>query len=213
MKPLRTAVLISGGGRSLQNLLDLSDPGRGRDRLPIEVVQVVSSTPRAGGLERAAARGVAARVVRRRDAASTADFTHRVFAACREAQADLVCLAGWLKLLRPIPADFAGKVLNIHPALIPAFCGQGFYGHHVHQAVWESGVKVTGCTVHLVDDEYDHGPIVVQRAVSLTGAESPDEIAAKVFEQELGAYPEAIRLYAEGRLRVDGKRVTVLRPS
>lgn len=207
MTPLRTAVLLSGGGRTLLNLLDRSDPARGGDRLPIEVVLALSSSARALGLERARARGVPAEAVRRRASEDTAGYTERVFARCREAGAELVCLAGWLKLLRPIPADFQGKVLNIHPALIPAFCGHGYYGERVHRAVWEQGVKLTGCTVHLVDDEYDHGPIVLQRPVPLTGEESPEEIAAKVFAQELEAYPEAIRLLASGRLVVDGRRV------
>ena len=204
VSPLRAAVLLSGSGRTLQNLLDLSDPARGEGCLPVDVRLVVSSSARAYGLERARAAGVRAEVVGWRRGVEAA--TAAAFALCREAQVELVCLAGFLKLLRPIPADFRGKVLNIHPALIPAFCGKGYYGSRVHQAVWEAGVRVTGCTVHLVDDEYDHGPIVVQRSVELTGDEGPDEIAARVFEAECQAYPEAIRRFARG-LTVEGRRV------
>lgn len=198
------AVLLSGSGRTLQNLLDLSDPARGEGCLPIEIRLVVGSSAKAYGLERARRAGVRAEVVRWRQGVEPA--TAEAFALCREARADLVCLAGFLKLLRPIPADFQQKVLNIHPALIPAFCGKGFYGARVHRAVWEAGVRVTGCTVHLVDDHYDHGPIVVQRPVTLTGDEDPDGIAAKVFAAEREAYPEAIRRFARG-LTVEGRRV------
>ena len=109
----------------------------------------------------------------------------------------------------PVPDDFADRVMNIHPALIPAFCGKGFYGHRVHQAALETGVKVCGCTVHFADNVYDHGPIILQRAVPVLDDDTPDTLAARVFEQECEAYPEAIRLFAEGRLRVEGRRVYV----
>jgi len=100
--------------------------------------------------------------------------------------------------------------MNVHPALIPAFCGRGWYGHHVHEAVIESGVKLTGCTVHLVDDEYDHGPIIIQRPVEVAPDDTPETLAEKVQAEERTAYPEAIRLYAEGRLKVEGRKVRVL---
>lgn len=203
---LKTAVLLSGGGRTLQNLIDLQAAGE----LPIEVALVVSSSARAYGLERAKRAGIPARVARRRDAVDHAAYSDTIFTACREAGAGLVVLAGFLKLLCPIPADYAGKVLNIHPALIPAFCGKGFYGHHVHEAVLESGVKVSGCTVHFVDDEYDHGPIVRQHVVDVLDDDTPDSLAARVFEQERRAYPAAIRAFAEGRLKIEGRRVRTL---
>jgi folate-dependent phosphoribosylglycinamide formyltransferase PurN len=117
-------------------------------------------------------------------------------------------MAGFLQIIT-VPDDFRMRVMNIHPALIPAFCGKGFYGHHVHEAVIASGVKVTGCTVHYADNEYDHGPIILQRAVPVSDDDTPDTLAARVFEQECEAYPEAIRLFGEGRLAVEGRRVRV----
>ena len=120
-------------------------------------------------------------------------FSETIFDLCRKADVDLVTLAGFLCHLE-IPDDFAGRVMNIHPALIPAFCGKGMYGEKVHAAVLERGCKVSGCTVHFADNEYDHGPIILQRAVPVLDDDTPDTLAARVFEQECEAYPEAIRL-------------------
>jgi folate-dependent phosphoribosylglycinamide formyltransferase PurN len=114
-------------------------------------------------------------------------------------------MAGFLQLLR-IPDDFAGRVLNIHPALLPAFGGQGMYGRRVHKAVLAAGVKESGCTVHVADNEYDHGPIVLQRTVEVRPDDTPEALADRVFAAECEAYPEAIRLFAEGKLRLDGRR-------
>jgi formyltetrahydrofolate-dependent phosphoribosylglycinamide formyltransferase len=201
---LRLAVLLSGNGTTLQNLLDRSAAGR----LPAEVVVVVSNRADAFGLQRAEQAGIPALVVERAGCADRDEFSRRIFAVCRQHRADLVCLAGFLQLL-VIPDDFAGRVLNIHPALIPAFCGKGYYGHRVHEAVLEYGAKVSGCTVHFADVVYDHGPIVLQRVVPVLDDDTPDTLAARVFEQECEAYPEAIRLFAEGRLQIDGRRVRV----
>jgi phosphoribosylglycinamide formyltransferase-1 len=205
-QPIRLAVLLSGGGTTLQNLLDRSADGR----LPeATVAVVVSSSAAAFGLERARRANVPAFVVERKACASRADFSERIFGHCRAAGADLVCLAGFLQLLA-IPPDFAGRVLNIHPALLPAFGGKGLYGLHVHEAALAAGVKVSGCTVHFCDDTYDTGPIVVQRTVPVLDDDSPLTLQARVFEQECEAYPEAIRLFAQGRLRVEGRRVRVV---
>jgi phosphoribosylglycinamide formyltransferase-1 len=136
-------------------------------------------------------------------------FQERVWDAVRSHEPDLVCLAGWLHLV-PIPDDFRHRVLNIHPALLPAFGGKGMYGRHVHEAVLAYGAKVSGCTVHFADNEYDHGPIVLQRVVPVLDDDTPETLAERVFEQECLAYPEAIRLFAAGRLRVEGRRVRVL---
>ena len=141
----------------------------------------------------------------RREFASPGEWSDAAFAVCREADADLVVLAGFLSLV-VVPDDFTLRVLNIHPSLIPAFCGKGFYGHRVHEAAIERGVRVSGCTVHLVDNQYDHGPIILQRTVPVASGDSPDELAARVFEAECEAYPEAIRLLAGGSLKlVDGR--------
>jgi formyltetrahydrofolate-dependent phosphoribosylglycinamide formyltransferase len=200
---LRLAVLFSGGGRTLENLVLESRAGR----LPAEVVLAVSSSPTAGGIERAARLGIPCRTIER--TGGTAELTARVLAACDEARAELACLAGWLKLLAPIPDRWKGRMLNIHPALLPSFAGKGFYGDRVHQAVLDSGVKLSGCTVHFCDDEYDHGPIVLQRACPVLDEDDVHSLADRVFEEEKIAYPEAIRLFASGRLKVDGRRVRI----
>lgn len=203
-RTLRLAVLLSGSGTTLQNLLDRIHSGR----LPAEVVLVLASRDDAFGLVRAAQAGVPAEVVRRKDYAKADLFSEAIFSRCRKAKVDLVCLAGFLQLL-PIPDDFESRVMNIHPALIPAFCGKGYYGHHVHEAVLDYGARVSGCTVHFADNQYDHGPIILQRTVPVLSDDTPDSLAARVFQQECEAYPEAIRLFAEGKLRIDGKRVVI----
>ena len=207
-QPLRLAVLLSGGGTTLQNLIDRC----ARGDLSATVAVVVASNAAAFGLSRAQKAGVPNHVVERKACPSREEFSRRIFDHCRAARADLVCLAGFLQLLT-IPDDFAGRVLNIHPALIPAFSGKGYHGRHVHEAALAAGVKVSGCTVHFADNEYDHGPIVLQRVVPVLDDDTPETLAARVFEQECAAYPEAIRLFAEGRLRVEGRRVRVLGPA
>ncbi len=201
-EPLRLAVLASGGGTTLQNLLDRCADGR----LPAQVVLVVANRRDAFALERARQAGVASAVVERKEAGSLEEFSERIFAHCREACAGLVCMAGFLQLVR-VPDDYLGRVMNIHPALIPAFCGKGYYGHRVHEAVLAYGVRVSGCTVHFADNEYDHGPIILQRCVPVRDDDTADTLAQRVFAEECEAYPEAIRLYAEGRLRIEGRHV------
>jgi phosphoribosylglycinamide formyltransferase-1 len=177
--------------------------------LPAKIVHVVSSNPQAGGLEFAKAAGVAASVIERNTYSSIEEFSTAVFDACRAADADLVVMGGFLKLV-VIPPDFENRVLNIHPALIPAFCGKSFYGHRVHEAVLEYGAKLSGCTVHFVDNRYDHGPILLQRAVPVMAGDTPKLLAARVFEAECAAYPEALQLIAAGRVEINGRRVRVL---
>jgi formyltetrahydrofolate-dependent phosphoribosylglycinamide formyltransferase len=203
--PIRLAVLLSGNGTTLQNLLDRSAAGR----LAGQVVLVVANRADAYGLKRAEAARVPAMVVERKECRSREEFSDRVFAHCREARADLVCMAGFLQLLT-IPDDFQGRVLNIHPSLIPAFCGKGYYGQRVHEAVLAYGVKWTGCTVHFADNQYDHGPIVLQCIVPVLDTDTPDTLAARVFERECEAYPQAIQLFAERRLRIEGRRVRII---
>ena len=200
--PIRLAVLLSGGGTTLQNLLDRIADGR----LRAEIAVVVSNKADAFGLTRAREAGIPAFVVDRKACASREEFSARIFDHCRRADVDLVCLAGFLQLLH-IPDDYMYRVLNIHPALIPAFCGKGYHGLAVHRAALEMGVKVSGCTVHFADNEYDHGPIVSQRVVPVHDDDTPEGLAARVFAQECEAYPEVIQWFAEGRLRVDGRRV------
>ncbi len=203
--PLRLAVLLSGSGTTLQNLLDHI----ARGTLAAEIVQVVSSKADAYGLTRAAQARISRQIVERKSCATREEFSERIFAPCLAADVDLVCMAGFLQLVF-IPPALTGRVMNIHPALIPAFSGKGFHGRRVHEAVLATGVKVTGCTVHFADNEYDHGPIILQRVVPVLDDDTPETVAARVFEQECEAYPEAIRLFSAGRLRVEGRRVRIL---
>jgi formyltetrahydrofolate-dependent phosphoribosylglycinamide formyltransferase len=202
---LRVAVLISGGGTTLRNLVAQIEQGR----LDAEIPLVISSNPAAPGLEFARQRGLRTALFSRGEFHSTASFSSAIFDACRAVEPHVVALAGFLKLLR-IPPDFINRVMNIHPALIPAFCGRGYYGMHVHQAVLDYGAKISGCTVHFVDDEYDHGPIILQKAVPVLEEDTPETLAARVFAAECEAYPEALRLFAAGRLTVRGRRVHIL---
>lgn len=203
--PIRIAVLLSKSGTSLQNLIDRINDGR----LNAQIVAVISNNAEAFGLQRARQAKIPAFSVSRKECASVAEFSQRVFDHCRAAKAELVCLAGFLQLIE-VPGDFQGRTMNIHPALVPAFSGKGFYGHHVHEAALAMGVKVSGCTVHFVDNEYDHGPIILQRTVEVHDDDEPKNLAARVFDAECEAYPEAIRLFAEGKLKIEGKRVRVI---
>ena len=201
-QPIRLAVLLSGGGTTLQNLMDRIADGR----LPARIVQVVSSRADAFGVERAKRAGLPVEVIERRAFPDVVAYSTRVFGACRASGADLVCMAGFLQLVQ-IPPDFTHRVMNIHPALLPAFGGKGMYGRHVHEAVLAYGSKVSGCTVHFVDQEYDHGPVILQRVVEVHDDDTPDSLGARVFAAECEAYPEAIRLFANGLLRIEGRRV------
>ncbi len=201
-RPVRLAALISGGGTTVTNLHDRIRDGR----LKAEIAVVIASRPDCGGIARAEAAGLPVRVIDRKQFASVEAFSEAVFSAVDDSRADLVTLAGFLCLLR-IPDRYRLRVMNIHPSLIPAFSGQGYHGRHVHAAAIERGVKVSGCTVHFADNEYDHGPILVQRTVPVLDGDGPADLAARVFAAECEAYPEAIRLFSEGRLRQDGRRV------
>ncbi|MFO1051796.1 MAG: phosphoribosylglycinamide formyltransferase [Planctomycetota bacterium] len=178
MSALRIGVLLSGGGRTLQNLLDRSADGR----LDARVVCVVSDRPGVFGVERAARAGLPVLVSKDMDA---------TFAFLRVHRVELVCLCGYLRLLR-VPDDFRGRVLNIHPALLPKFGGKGFYGDRVHEAVLAAKELESGCTVHEVDQHYDSGAILLQRRVPVLPGDDAHTLAARVFEAECEAYPEAI---------------------
>lgn len=202
--PVRLAVLLSGGGTTLQNLLDRIAAGS----LAAQVTLVVGSRPDAYGIERARAAGIAHAVVARKQFADVTAFNDAVHGALDAQAFDLIVMAGFLSPFQ-LRGRYAYRVLNIHPALIPAFCGQGFYGERVHRAVLESGVKVSGCTVHFADDQYDHGPIVLQGCVPVLDSDTPQTLAQRVHQLENDLYPQAIRLWAEGRLSVVGRRVLV----
>lgn len=203
-RKLRLAVLVSGSGRTLQNFIDLQRAGG--VNAPWEVALVVGSKYGLGGVDRAMAADIPHAVVERKRFDEVAAFSETVFRLCDGARADLVLLAGWLSLLR-IPAAYDGRVMNIHPSLLPAFGGKGMFGHHVHEAVLKTGCKVSGCTVHFVDNEYDAGPIVAQATCPVQDDDTPESLAARVFAEEMKAYPAAVRAFAEGRLEIRGRRV------
>lgn len=183
----RLAVLISGGGRSLLNLQDAIVAGRLHATIPL-----VIASRHCPGVERARARALRVVVQPGRIPQD------RLTALLDQADADLVVLAGYLQLVL-IPPGFEGRIVNIHPALLPAFGGPGMYGHRVHEAVLASGATESGCTVHLVDDQYDRGPILLQRRCPVLPGDTPDTLAARVFDLECQAYPTALQMLIEKR--------------
>ena len=205
---LPIAVLISGGGTTLRNLLEKIAAGS----LPVEIRLVISSSATARGLEFAREATIPTLVVEKSKSTTDDAFSRAIFEPCRDAGVKYVVMGGFLKHV-PIPPDFANRVVNIHPALIPAFCGRGMYGLAVHQAVLDYGAKLTGCTVHFVDNDYDHGPVILQRGVEVRNDDTPESLAGRVFEAECEALPEALKLLAEGKVNVDGRRVLIAPPS
>ena len=189
----RIAVLVSGGGRSLENLQEQILAGE----LACRIGLVLSDRPAVGALERASRLGLEAVVVPRKECADAGEFGERVFAAIEAHGCAYAVLAGFLRLL-PIPEPWLGRVINIHPALLPKFGGKGYYGDRVHAAVLEAGETETGCTVHYVDNTYDTGPMLLQRVVPVLEGDTVDSLAARVFDAEKLALPEAVaRLVAD----------------
>lgn len=202
---VRLAVLFSGSGTTLQNIIDHID----RRELDARIVCAISSRPGVKGIERAQTHGIPTATIARRNFSDTESFSSAVWSEIRKHPVDLVVLAGFMSLLT-VPGEFAFRIINIHPALIPSFCGQGMYGHHVHEAVLDYGAKVSGATVHYVDGEYDHGAIIMQQAVPVLEDDTTDTLADRVQATEREIYPKAIQLIAEGRIKLEGRRVRVL---
>ncbi|MBG81620.1 MAG: phosphoribosylglycinamide formyltransferase [Phycisphaerae bacterium] len=196
---LRIVALISGGGRTVLNLHQAIV----RDKLPAEILQVIASREEILGIERSREIGLAVSIP------DPQDYDAELEQLINQQNPDLICLCGYLKKLRLNP-EWNGKVINIHPALLPAHGGQGMYGRHVHQAVLEAGDDISGCTVHFVDELYDHGPILLQRTCPVESGDTPDALADRVFEEECKALPEAIALIASGRVRINGRQVEIL---
>lgn len=186
------AVLISGGGTTLKNLIDR----KAQNTLPVDFRLVVSSNPKAKGLDYAQESSIPTRVIRKKDFVDGQAHSDSMFKAIRDSGSKLVVMGGYLEHLL-IPSDFEKRVINIHPSLIPAFCGKGMYGLYVHQAAIEFGVKVSGCTVHFVDNQYDHGPILLQRTCEVLDGDTPETLQRRVFELERDALPDAINKIAQ----------------
>ncbi|MFH0910770.1 MAG: phosphoribosylglycinamide formyltransferase [Planctomycetota bacterium] len=210
-RSLKVIALISGGGRTVLNLLDAIERGELAARIDL----VIASRADAEGIGRCRERGIETTVVASRDFRKDGRPDWAAMSAALDRvilprKPDLALFAGYLCLYR-LPAALEGRAMNIHPALLPSFGGQGLWGEKVHEAVLASGVKVSGCTVHFVANEYDAGPIIVQRTCPVLDADTPETLAARVFREECLAYPEAVRLYGEGRLAIRGNRVFVRR--
>jgi len=211
---IQLAVLISGGGTTFQYIQDRIEEGK----LDARTAVVVSSRADAGGLERAKKHGIPALTVPRKEFArygheALALFNRKLLETIEPYKPDLIVLAGFMSLLTPeFVSRWRGRIMNTHPALIPAFCGENYYGDKVHKAVVDYGVKITGCTVHFVDEIYDHGPIILQAAVPVADDDTHEDVAKNVQAAEKPLYYEAIRLFAEGRLEIRDRKVYRLPP-
>jgi formyltetrahydrofolate-dependent phosphoribosylglycinamide formyltransferase len=206
MKIINLAVLISGSGRTLQNFIDLIAKGE----LPAKIQAVISSKPGVAGLDRAKKHNIPAFTINRKEFKTAEEFSEAINKVLKNYPIDLIAMAGFLNLYK-IPTEYERKVMNIHPALLPEFGGKGFYTDKVHEAVLKAGAKFTGCTVHFADNVYDKGPIILQRKIPVLASDTPHSLADRVFEEELIAYPEAIRLFAEGKIKIEDTKVTILK--
>lgn len=194
---LNIAVCVSGGGTDLQSIIDACEAGKINGQIRL----VISNRKKAYGLERARLHGIQAEWIKDED---------EILKRFEEEKIDVVVLAGYLAIVGDkLLARYKNRIINIHPSLIPSFCGPGFYGMHVHEAVFKRGVKVSGATVHFVTGEVDGGPIILQRAVDISDLETPEDIQARVLEIEHEILPEAVALYCEGRVSVENERVKI----
>ena len=194
---LNIAVCVSGGGTDLQSIIDACEAGKINGQIRL----VISNRKKAYGLERARLHGIQAEWIKDED---------EILNRFEEEKIDVVVLAGYLAIVGDkLIKQYKNRIINIHPSLIPSFCGPGFYGMHVHEAVFKRGVKVSGATVHFVTGEVDGGPIILQRAVDISDLETPEDIQARVLEIEHEILPEAVALYCEGRVSVENERVKI----
>jgi formyltetrahydrofolate-dependent phosphoribosylglycinamide formyltransferase len=195
LSKLRVAVLVSGGGSNMEALIRAERAGR----LPkAEIALVISNRPDAGAIERAKAHGVPTAVVASKSFAQDADFQDAILKKLTEARIDIVCLAGYLKKVGArIVERFRGRIMNIHPALLPKYGGAGMYGHHVHEAVIAAGDLESGCSVHIVDDEFDHGPVLAQSRVPVLKGDTPQRLAERILEQEHQLYPQVLAQFCD----------------
>lgn len=194
---LNIAVCVSGGGTDLQSIIDACEAGKINGQIRL----VISNRKKAYGLERARLHGIQAEWIKDED---------EILKRFEEEKIDVIVLAGYLAIVGDkLIEQYKNRIINIHPSLIPSFCGPGFYGMHVHEAVFKRGVKVSGATVHFVTGEVDGGPIILQRAVDISDLETPEDIQARVLEIEHEILPEAVALYCEGRVSVENERVKI----
>lgn len=206
---MNIAVLVSGGGTNLQALIDAEKRGEIKNG---KITCVISSNPDAYALERAKNNGIETVVVPKKDYPDRSEYTAAITNALVEAKADLVVYAGFMIILdSQIVKAFPNKMMNVHPALIPSFCGKGFYGLRVHEAVLASGVKLTGATVHFVTEDCDAGPIIAQKAVSVLNGDTPETLQRRVMEEcEWKILPEAVSLFCQGRIKINGNKTEII---
>lgn len=206
---MNIAVLVSGGGTNLQALIDAQNRGEISNG---KITLVIASNPYAYALERAKKNNIPTKVIARKEYGDIQSYTRAVTDALIEEKADLVVYAGFMTILdSQIVEAFPFKMMNVHPALIPSFCGKGFYGLHVHDAVLESGVKLTGATVHFVTEDCDAGPIIIQKAIDVKNDDTSESLQKRVMEQcEWQILPKAVSLFCEGRIKVNGKKTEII---
>jgi phosphoribosylglycinamide formyltransferase-1 len=206
MSSVRIGVLISGSGTNLQSLIDNINNGYIKGK----IVVVISNRKDAYGLVRAKENGIDSLYINRKEFTNDEEFNREIIKELKERNVELVVLAGYLKILsKEFVSEFKNRIINIHPSLIPSFCGKGFYGEKVHKAVIDYGVKVTGATVHFVDEGADTGPIILQQVVEVNESDTVESIKKKVLEVEHKLLPQAVKLFCEGRLEVKGRKVAI----
>jgi phosphoribosylglycinamide formyltransferase-1 len=206
MRRIRIGVLASGGGTNLQSIIDSCERGE----IDGDVVVVISNVPEAFALERARKHGIEAYAFPHKGVTREAHEAD-IIACLEQHQADLVCLAGYLRMLTPVFIEkYAGRLMNTHPALLPSFGGKGMHGLNVHKAVLDYGCKVSGCTIHFVTLDVDGGPIILQKAVPVLDGDTPELLQERILKEEHKLYPRAIQLFAQGKLKRDGRRVRIL---
>lgn len=206
MPQVNIGVLISGSGTNLQSLIDNIEKGNIKGTIKV----VISNRRDAYGLERAKKHGIDAVYIRQKDFESFEDFNKAIIDVLKAHEVELVVLAGYLKILPPqFIEEYKNRIINIHPSLIPAFCGKGYYGIRVHEEVINYGVKISGATVHFVDEGADTGPIIIQEAVEVAEEDTAESLQAKVLKIEHKILPLAVKYYCEGRLQIEGRRVLI----
>ncbi|MFH1258808.1 MAG: phosphoribosylglycinamide formyltransferase [Elusimicrobiota bacterium] len=208
MEKIKIGVLVSGGGTNLQAIIEAVEAGKIPDS---KIALVISNREDVFALQRARQHEIEAITIKSKGVPCE-EYSKKISEELEKREVNLVCLAGFLlKLSSEFVQRFKGRILNVHPALLPAFGGQGMYGHHLHEAVVASGAKFSGTTVHFVDESYDTGPIILQAVVPVLDDDTPETLAARILKEEHRIYPEAIKLFAEGKLLVEGRRVRIKR--
>lgn len=203
---MNIAVFASGRGSNLMAILNAIKEGKLNARVSV----VISNNSNAGALEIARANGIDALHISRKQFSSDEDYVKKILHELKSRNIELIVLAGYMKKIPPeIIREYPNRILNIHPALLPAFGGLGMYGMNVHKAVIDYGVKITGVTVHIVDEEYDHGPIVMQKVVEVKDDDTPETLAERVLRVEHEIYPQAIKLFVEGKVKISGRKVII----